>query len=353
MTKRVIGRVVLGVWLGCFAAAAAQLPPDVMVDKYLLEAKMLSEEKNHKGALEAMDRIVALQKEHGLMLPESFSFQYAQTALAAGAVQAAIDSANRYLSAAGREGKHYREALELLVKAERNLQEPAADQVGSTAVKPDLEPQPQAVSPALPQAQKTTAAQPVVDCGQWNTRKYFQAATVEDVTACLAVGADPNARDDDKDTPLHFAARHNENPAVVEALIRAGADPVASGEYKFTPLHYAAASNENPAVIEGLAQGRRRPECSERVGQHAPAQGGPREQESGGDRGLAQGRRRSKGSERVGRHAPALCGRVPHFFHNAKLAVIEALLKAGADPNARGGGAVMKKYTPLHFGDPA
>ena len=106
------------VGLGCLTASAAQLPPDVLVDKYLLQAKMLSEEKDHKGALETMARVVALQKEHGLTLPEDFPYRYAQTALAAGSVQAAIDSANQYLSAAGRKGKYYREALELLVKAE-------------------------------------------------------------------------------------------------------------------------------------------------------------------------------------------------------------------------------------------
>ena len=122
---------VIAVWLGCFAAAAAQLPPDVMVDKYLLQAGMLSEEKDHKGALEAMDRILALQKEHDLTFPEAFPFHYAQTALAAGSVQAAIDAANRYLSAVGRAGKFYREALELLVKAERKLLEPAGSREGT------------------------------------------------------------------------------------------------------------------------------------------------------------------------------------------------------------------------------
>jgi len=113
--------------------------PDGLVDKYLLQATMLSEEKDHKGALEAMDRIVALQEEHNLTLPEDFPYRYAQTALAAGSVQAAIDAANRYLSATGRKGKYYTEALELLVKAERKLQEPAPDPVAPKPGKPDLE----------------------------------------------------------------------------------------------------------------------------------------------------------------------------------------------------------------------
>ena len=255
MTRGVTGRVVLGIWLGCLTAAAAQLSPEVLVDKYLLQAKMLSEEKDHKGALEAMDRIVVLGKEHQLTLPEAFPFQYAQTALAAGSVQAAIESANRYLTAAGREGKYYREALELLVKAERRLQEPAADRVGSTPVKPDLEPQPQAVSPASTQTQKTSAVQPVVDCKKWNTKKFFRKATVEDVTACLAAGADLEARDKDKGTPLHRAAQSNENPAVIETLLKGGADPMARTKWEATPLHFAAGANENPAVIETLLKG--------------------------------------------------------------------------------------------------
>ena len=123
---RVIGSSLVAVVLGAFTVAAAQLPPEVIADKYLLQAQTLIEEKNYKEALAAMDRIVALQKEHGLTVPEEFPFRYAQTALAAGLLQAAIDSANRYLSVAGREGKHYREALELLVEAEDNLKEAEA-----------------------------------------------------------------------------------------------------------------------------------------------------------------------------------------------------------------------------------
>ena len=111
----VIATVWVTLCLGYTTVFAAQLPPEMLVDKYLLQAKMLSEEKKHKGALQAMDRIVALQKEHDLTLPEAFPFHYAQTALAAGSVQATIDSANRYLTAAGREGK-YRMDVEAVIE---------------------------------------------------------------------------------------------------------------------------------------------------------------------------------------------------------------------------------------------
>ena len=119
------------------SASIGPLPAEVMLDKYLLEAEMLSEEKDHKGALEAMDRLVALQREHGLTLPEEFPFQYAKTALAAVSYQAAIDSVNRYLSEAGRDGEHYREALALLVKSERGLREPALARAAVDSVAPD------------------------------------------------------------------------------------------------------------------------------------------------------------------------------------------------------------------------
>ena len=139
-------------------------------------------------------------------------------------MQAAIDSANCYLSAAGREGKYYREALELLVKAEKKRQSPP-DSGETGTVQSEIESQTQAMPPSSPQTQKTAEAQPTVDCSTWNTREYFRKATLEDVTACLKAGGDPNARArDENKTPLHRAAEYNENPAVIEALLKAGAD---------------------------------------------------------------------------------------------------------------------------------
>ena len=117
--RGVFGRVWFGIWLGCFTAAAAQLPPEILVDRYLLRADRLMEAEDPKGALEVMGEIVALQKEHGLTLPEEFHFKYAKVALSAGLVQDAIDAVNKYLLGAGREGEFYREALELLDEAER------------------------------------------------------------------------------------------------------------------------------------------------------------------------------------------------------------------------------------------
>ena len=119
MTKGLIARVWFGIWLGCFTATAAQLPPEILVDRYLLRADRLMETRDPKGALEVMGRIVALREEHGLTLPNEFHFKHAKAALSAGAIQNAIDAVSTYLLKAGREDKYYQKALELLEEAEQ------------------------------------------------------------------------------------------------------------------------------------------------------------------------------------------------------------------------------------------
>ena len=108
-----IGTVVLGVWLGCFTVAAAQLPPEIMVDQYLLQTERLMAQKDHKGAFEVIKKIADLQKEHDLTLPDEFHFKYAKVAFSVGSIHAAKESVNKYLTVAGREGEYYGEALEL------------------------------------------------------------------------------------------------------------------------------------------------------------------------------------------------------------------------------------------------
>ena len=82
--RGVIGRLWVTVWLGCVTAAAAQLPPEIQLERYLLRADRLMEAKDPKGALEVMGKIVALQKELGLTLPGEFHFKHAKVVLSAG-----------------------------------------------------------------------------------------------------------------------------------------------------------------------------------------------------------------------------------------------------------------------------
>ena len=141
----------------------------------------------------------------------------------------ALESVLRYLTVAGREGQHYIEALKLMNKV-----------------------------------------QAVVRCKGWETEDYFKKTALEEVSACLDTGVDLEARDDAGRTPLHRAAAHTENPAVVEALINSGADLEAQVDDEHTPLVVAVVHTENPTVIETLLKAGANPKKLEPILQ-APA----------------------------------------------------------------------------------
>ena len=44
------------------------------------------------------------------------------------------------------------------------------------------------------------------DCANWNSEGFFGTDSAADVRACLRAGADPGARDEYGNTPLHHAA---------------------------------------------------------------------------------------------------------------------------------------------------
>ena len=93
-----------------------------------------------------------------------------------------------------------------------------------------------------------------VSCEGWNTSWFFQRAGAADISRCLNTGADPNARDEDGLTPLHYAATESETPAIVTALVRAGSNPNARDEKGRTPLHYAVLKSTTPAVVTALVK---------------------------------------------------------------------------------------------------
>ena len=154
----------------------------------------------------------------------------------------------------------------------------------------------------------TVDAKPPATCKLWNTAEFFRETTVEGVTACLAAGADPNARGAYAKTPLHFAAEFSQDRRVVQALLDAGADPMAREAYKeHTPLHKAAMAGASFEVIEAL---------------------------------LAAGADVNVQSD----HGTPLQAALK--IHSAREpAAIEALLAAGADPNVTDGNG----WTPLHY----
>ena len=68
----------------------------------------------------------------------------------------------------------------------------------------------------------------------------------------LAAGADPQARDADGRTPLHWAVRENSDPTVIERLLASDAALEARDAEGNTPLHWAARYNSRPEVIDAL-----------------------------------------------------------------------------------------------------
>ncbi|MYN67734.1 MAG: SUMF1/EgtB/PvdO family nonheme iron enzyme [Acidobacteria bacterium] len=109
------------------ATGNAQLPPEIMADRHLVRAERLLAAEEPEAALEVMNEVLALEREHGLALANDFRFRYAQMAFAAGRTETAIASLNEYLIAAGTAGEFYREALELLDSGELRLSREIAE----------------------------------------------------------------------------------------------------------------------------------------------------------------------------------------------------------------------------------
>ena len=115
------GALVLGLTLilsWALPAPAAELSPDIQADLYLVRAERQIRSGDNAGTLGTLDRIWALQAEHGLEIPDAFWFKRAEVSRQAGLHARAVDSATRYLEAAGRSGEHYVAARELLDAAE-------------------------------------------------------------------------------------------------------------------------------------------------------------------------------------------------------------------------------------------
>ena len=103
---------------------AAELPSEIQADRYLVQAERQLRAGDHDAAVATLDKIVALQADHGLAIPPAFWFKYAQASQEAGRFEQAIESATLYLVEAGQQGQYYMAALEILDASERLLPHP-------------------------------------------------------------------------------------------------------------------------------------------------------------------------------------------------------------------------------------
>ena len=85
----------------------------------------------------------------------------------------------------------------------------------------------------------TVPAHAQVDCADWNTVAFFEAAEVPAVTRCLQLGADLEARGENGLNPPHWATQFGTAEAVT-ALVELGAGVNARDEDGLTPLHWTA-----------------------------------------------------------------------------------------------------------------
>ena len=92
----------------------AQLPPDIQADLLMVEAEREIEAGNHSAGVAKFDELIELREQHDLEMPPEFWFKRAEALREAGYFGKAAESAERYALEAGREGEHYRAALEFL-----------------------------------------------------------------------------------------------------------------------------------------------------------------------------------------------------------------------------------------------
>lgn len=88
--------------------------------------------------------------------------------------------------------------------------------------------------------------------GRTYLMKAAKAGNNWQLKTLLASGADVNLTDNDGWTALMYAARYQENTAIINTLLEAGADVRIQNKYELSALVLACAYNNNPDIINTL-----------------------------------------------------------------------------------------------------
>ena len=100
-----------------------ELPPEIQIDRLLVQAERETGDGEHWSAAIALERILELYAAHDLEIPSEFWFRQAGVLQAAGLHEQAVEASTRYLQEAGQEGEHYQAVLRILDAAEVDLAE--------------------------------------------------------------------------------------------------------------------------------------------------------------------------------------------------------------------------------------
>ena len=180
--------------------------------------------------------------------------------------------------------------------------------------------------------------------GEHRVSPFFAAAHSghpEVVGFLRRTGADLEERRQYGSTPLQFAAAYNDSPEVIGGLLKAGSDVAVRGWGDTTLLHVAAARNRNPEVVTFLRSAGIEYEKTDQLGatalHHAAANKNGDVLELLLAAGLDPNRADSRGWRPL--HYAAT--------YNDNPAVVEALLRAGAQIRART--LTEGQYTALHL----
>ncbi len=101
-----------------------------------------------------------------------------------------------------------------------------------------------------------------------DTTKVLEGKSVASLRVLLEGGADPNVANRDGDTPLHVAARDHGGSPGLELLLRAGADPNEANRWGNTPLHAAVGPHgrQSAEAVRALTDAGADPEAVNRDG---------------------------------------------------------------------------------------
>ena len=110
-----------------------ELPPEIQVDRLLVQSEREIGDGEYWSAVNTLQQALETYQEHGLEIPAMFWFRQASAFQHTGLHTRAVEASTRYLQEAGRQGDHYRAALELLDAAEVSLAEARREEARARA----------------------------------------------------------------------------------------------------------------------------------------------------------------------------------------------------------------------------